>query len=222
MFSPVELFVGVRYIHARRGNHFIAFISMTAIVATALGVAVLLTILSIMNGFEGELRERILGMASHATISAPEGGLVEWREVMEKARQHPRVVGVAPYVEGQVMLVNGQNVSGAVIRGVLPEQEGEVSEVGDKMTSGRLTDLREGEFGIVLGKELAYALGLRVGDRVTVVTPQISPTPAGVMPRLKRFIVLGIFEVGMGEYDGGMAFIHLRDGAKLPILASAR
>ena len=215
MYRPFELFVGLRYTRAKRRNHFISFISLISMLGITLGIVALVVVLSVMNGFHKEIRERILGMASHATISGPEGALEDWREVMEKARQHPRVVGVAPYVEGQVMLVNGQNVSGALIRGVLPEMEGEVSEVGEKMIAGRLEDLREGEFGIVLGKELAYVLGLRPGDRVTVVTPQISPTPAGVMPRLKRFTVRGIFEVGMGEYDGGMAFIHLRDAAKL-------
>jgi len=220
MYRPFELFVGLRYTRAKRRNHFISFISLISMLGIMLGIVALVVVLSVMNGFHKEIRERILGMASHATISAPEGSLMEWRQVMERAREHPRVVGVAPYVEAQVMLVNGQNVSGALIRGVLPDQESEVSEVGDKMIAGRLAGLRNGEFGIVLGKELAYGLGVGVGDRVTVVTPQISPTPAGVMPRLKRFTVRGIFEVGMGEYDGGMALIHLWDGAKLMRLGS--
>ena len=143
MYRPFELFVGLRYTRAKRRNHFISFISLISMLGIMLGIVALVVVLSVMNGFHKEIRVRILGMASHATISAPTGGLEDWREVMEKAREHPHVLGVAPYVEGQVMLVNGQNVSGALIRGVLPEQEGEVSEVGEKMLAGRLEDLRD-------------------------------------------------------------------------------
>jgi lipoprotein-releasing system permease protein len=180
-----------------------------------LGIIALIVVLSVMNGFHKEVRERILGMASHATISAVRGGLEEWRDVMEKAGQHPRIIGVAPYVEGQGMLVNGQNVTGVVVRGILPGQEPAVSEVGDAMQRGALDDLVAGEFGVILGRELAILLGVGPGDKVTLVTPRITVTPVGIMPRLKRFTVKGIFEVGMGDYDRGVALVHLADAAKL-------
>lgn len=215
MFRPLELYIGLRYTRAKRRNHFISFISLTSIFGIALGITALITVLSVMNGFETELRERILGMASHATISGPNEGLEEWQGVADEARKHPRVVGAAPYVNAQVMLSYGDTVSGAMLRGVLPAEEPAVSEAVQKMLVGHLSDLQAGEFGIILGKELAFALGLRVGDKVTVVTPQVNVTPAGILPRFKRFTVIGLFEVGMYEYDRNLAFIHLDDGAKL-------
>ncbi len=215
MYKPLELFIGLRYTRAKRRNHFISFISLISMLGIMLGITALIVVLSVMNGFHKEVRERILGMASHATISAVRGGLDEWRDVMEKAEKHPRVVGVAPYVEGQGMLVNGRNVTGAVVRGILPDQEPAVSEVGDAMKRGALTDLKPGEFGMILGRELAAVLGVGPRDKITLVTPRITVTPAGIMPRLKRFTVLGIFEVGMGDYDRGVALVHLADAAKL-------
>ncbi len=215
MFRPLELYVGLRYTRAKRRNHFISFISLISMLGIMLGVVALITVLSVMNGFHKEVRERILGMASHASISAYDGKLQDWQQAMELSREHPRVIGQAPFVEAQTMLTNGGKVSGAMLRGVLPDLEPNVSDVGDNMVAGSLADLREGEFEIILGKELALALGVGVGDRVTVVTPQIRVTPAGAMPRLKRFTVSGIFEVGMGEYDRGVAITHLRDAAVL-------
>ncbi len=215
MYKPLELFIGLRYTRAKRRNHFISFISLISMLGITLGIIALIVVLSVMNGFHKEVRERILGMASHATISAVRGGLEEWRDVMEKAGQHPRIIGVAPYVEGQGMLVNGQNVTGVVVRGILPGQEPAVSEVGDAMQRGALDDLAPGEFGVILGRELAILLGVGPGDKVTLVTPRITVTPVGIMPRLKRFTVKGIFEVGMGDYDRGVALVHLADAAKL-------
>lgn len=215
MFQPVDLFIGLRYTRAKRRNHFISFISLISTVGIALGVTALITVLSVMNGFEKEVRERILGMASHATISTWNGRLPDWPRIADTADQNPQVVGSAPYVEGQVMLVNGSQVTGALIRGVLPEREPQVSEVGQKMVQGRIEDLAAGEFGIVLGEDLANFLSARVGDRVTVITPEANSTPVGVMPRLKRFRVVGVYRVGMYEYDRTMAFLHLQDAAKL-------
>ncbi len=215
MYKPLELFIGLRYTRAKRRNHFISFISLISMLGIMLGIVALIVVLSVMNGFHKEVRERILGMASHATISAVRGGLADWREVMDKAAEHPRVIGAAPYVEGQGMLVNGRNVTGAVVRGILPDQEPAVSEVGDAMQRGDLNDLRAGEFAVILGRELAMVLGVGPGDKITLVTPRITVTPAGIMPRLKRFTVKGIFEVGMGDYDRGVALIHLADAAKL-------
>ncbi len=215
MFRPLELYIGLRYTRAKRRNHFISFISLSSVLGIALGVTVLITVLSVMNGFEKDLRERILGMASHATISGANEGLADWRSAERVARENPRVIGAAPYVNAQVMLSFGDTVSGALLRGVLPEEEPEVSDVADKMRSGHLSDLKPGGFGIVLGQELAFALGVRVGDKVTVVTPQASVTPAGILPRFKRFTVTGVFNVGMQEYDRNLAFVHLWDAAKL-------
>jgi lipoprotein-releasing system permease protein len=215
MYKPLELFIGLRYTRAKRRNHFISFISLISMLGITLGIIALIVVLSVMNGFHKEVRERILGMASHATISAVRGGLEEWRDVMDKAGQHPRVIGAAPYVEGQGMLVNGQNVTGALVRGILPDQEPAVSVVGDAMQRGTLDDLIPGEFGVILGRELAVVLGVGPGDKITLVTPRITVTPAGIMPRLKRFTVKGLFEVGMGDYDRGVALVHLADAAKL-------
>ncbi|QKT04864.1 lipoprotein-releasing ABC transporter permease subunit [Ectothiorhodospiraceae bacterium 2226] len=215
MFKPLELFVGLRYTRAKRRNHFISFISLISIAGIALGVTALITVLSVMNGFERELRERILGMASHATISQFGEPLRDWEGVARQAAAHPRVLGTAPYIRGEGMLIQGQHVTGTLVRGVLPQREGEVSEVGNNMIDGRLQDLRAGDYGIVLGRALASSLGVGVGDRVTLVTPTANVTPAGVMPRLKRFTVVGLFEVGMYEYDSAMAFLHLQDAATL-------
>ena len=175
----------------------------------------MITVLSVMNGFQKEVRERILGMASHATVSGLDGQLADWEAAMRLSREHPNVIGQAPFIEAQTMLISGQRVSGALIRGVLPDYEKRVSEVGEKMSRGRIEQLREGSFNIILGHELALVLGVGVGDKVTVVTPQVRMTPVGAMPRLKRFTVSGIFKVGMGEYDRGVALIALADAAKL-------
>ncbi len=215
MFTPYEVFVGLRYTRAKRRNHFISFISLTSMLGIALGVTALITVLSVMNGFEKELRERILGMASHATITALDGRLGDWDGARDIALRHAEVTGAAPFVRSEVMLSQGGRVSGALLRGVLPEREPEVSEVGAKMTVGALDALRPGEFGIVLGTELARYLGVWPGDRVTVVTPEAASTPAGILPRLKRFTVTGLFEVGMYEYDRNLALVHLADAGRL-------
>lgn len=215
MYKPLELFIGLRYTRAKRRNHFISFISLISMLGIMLGVVALIAVLSVMNGFHKEVRERILGMTSHATISSYQNNLTEWQEAMQLSSKNPHVVGQAPFIEAQTMLTNGQKVSGAILRGILPEYEPRVSEVGEHMLAGRLDQLAAGKFDIILGKELAQLLGVGVGDKVTVVTPQIRVTPAGAMPRLKRFTVTGIFEVGMGEYDRGLALIHMQDAARL-------
>ncbi len=215
MFKPLELFIGLRYTRAKRSNHFISFISLISMLGIMLGVVALIVVLSVMNGFHKEVRERILGMASHATISAVQGGLSNWQAVRTQAERHPEVVGHAPYVEGQGMLINGQKVSGVLLRGILPEEEGNVSDVLTAVKLGRIDDLKAGSYHVILGRELAYVLGVSVGERITLVTPQVNVTPAGIMPRLKRFTVSGIFEVGMGDYDRNVALMHMADAAKL-------
>ncbi len=215
MFQPYELFVGLRYTRAKRRNHFISFISLISMLGIALGVTALITVISVMNGFEKELRERILGAAAHATITYYDQPMFEWQKLSDLAREHPQVTGAAPFVEGQVMLVNADRVTGALIRGVLPGEEPQVSEVGDKMLVGELAHLRAGEFGILLGGDLAKFLNAAVGDKVTVISPEAGVTPVGVLPRLKRFTVKGIFEIGMYEYDRNMAVVQADDASKL-------
>ncbi len=212
---PYEIWIGLRYTRAKRRNHFISFISLISMAGIALGVTALIVVLSVMNGFQEELRSRILGVASHMEITGPQDILQDWPVLDAQVRRHPEVRGTAPYVRGQGLLANGANPSGALIRGVLPEREGEVSDLAAAMKSGRLSDLKPGEFNMVLGLALARALGVAVGDKVTLITPQGSFTPAGLVPRLKQFTVVGVFEAGMYEYDAGLALIHLSDAQRL-------
>ncbi len=215
MFNSFESMIGLRYVRARRRNHFISFISMTSMLGLALGVMALITVLSVMNGFEKELTERILGMASHATVIGGGDSLSNWKPIAEEVSHHPEIVGVAPYLQAEGMLVKDKSVNGAIIRGILPTEEPKVAIVTEKMIHGDLNNLRSGEFNIVLGKELARKLGVVVGGKVTLVAPQANVTPAGILPRLKRFTVVGIFEAGMHEFDSGLALINMDDALKL-------
>ncbi len=210
-----ELLVGLRYTRAKRRNHFISFISLTSMLGIALGVAALIVVLSVMNGFQKEVRARILGVVSHVQITGADNRLADWQAVARESAAHPQVAAAAPFVDAQGMLVSGGSVRGAVVRGIVPELEQKVAEIGLHMTVGKLESLVPGEFGIVLGAELARALGARAGDKVTLIAPQGLVTPAGILPRLKQFTVAGIFEVGMFEYDSGLALIHLEDAQKL-------
>ena len=212
---PYELFIGLRYTRAKRRNHFISFISLTSMLGIALGVAALITVLSVMNGFQNELRTRILGVAAHVEISGPGDMLSDWQAVAKVAAADPRVAGTAPYVNAQGMLTYDGAVRGAIIRGILPEREEQVAAFARHMKSGSLTALKPGEYGIVLGAELARALAVIVGDKVTLIAPQGQVTPAGIVPRLKQFRVVGIFEIGMFEYDSGLALIDLQDAQTL-------
>jgi len=215
MFRPLEIFIGLRYTRAKRRNHFISFISLISMLGIALGVAVLITVISVMNGFEKELRERILGVVSHATVQAVGKPLHDWSQVSELLREYDSVTGVAPFIHAEGMLSRGGVVSGTLIRGILPSQEGEVSKLGEKMLAGRLDNLQAGEFGIILGKDLARSMGAVLGDKVTLITPQASVTAVGILPRLKRFTVVGIFEIGMYEYDSALALLHIDDASRL-------
>ena len=215
MFQPKELFIGLRYIRAKRKNHFVSFIAFISIAGVALGVFALIVVLSVMNGFGNELRDRTLSMTSHATISGYDGYLHDWPATIKKAKQNSEVVAAAPYIRKEVMLSNGRRVSGSLIRGIQPEMESKVSLVESKMISGSLTDLKAGEYGLVVGRELANTLGVYEGDRITVITPQASITAVGIMPRLRRFRIVGVFEVGMHQFDAAMAYMHIEDAAKL-------
>lgn len=181
----------------------------------ALGVTALITVLSVMNGFEKELRDRILGMASHATVTTYTGKLPDWQGMQQALADNERIISMAPYVRGESMLSLGKQVSGALLRGVLPSMEGDVSDVVSHINGGDLGLLEEGKYSIILGSELAIALGAGIGDSITVVAPQVTIGPTGIMPRLRRFTVAGIFEVGMYEYDRGVALVHIKDAARL-------
>jgi lipoprotein-releasing system permease protein len=213
--QPYELFVGLRYTRAKRRNHFISFISMASMVGIAVGVMALIVVLSVMNGFQKELRARILGVASHVQITGFDGRLQNWQTIAAEARKNPEVAAAAPYVNAQALLSNQQNVQGTLLRGIVPELEDQVADIGRHMKRGSLKDLQAGQFGIVLGIELAHALDAHIGEKVVVIAPQGQVTPAGILPRLKQFTVVGIFEVGMFEYDSGLALIHLNDAEKL-------
>lgn len=231
MKLPFQLLIGLRYVRSRRqigqDNRFISFISGLSMVGIALGVAALIVVLSVMNGFQKELRSRILGVTSHIEVVGMDGALQNWQQVAAQALTVPRVLAAAPYVQGQVML-NGRNqeagdgpvfpgsgVRGAVIRGIDPQQENTVADFNTHMKSGTLDSLQPGSFRIVLGSDLARALGVTVGDRVTVIAPEGVVTPAGVIPRVKSFEISGIFEFGMFEYDSGLALTDLQDAQVL-------
>ena len=215
MFKPLVFYIGLRYTRAKRRTQFISFITLTSVLGIALGVTALITVLSVMNGFEAELRERILGMTAHATVTGKYGQLDNWRELDQKLKGTPHVQGAAPFITGQVMINADRRVSGTMLNGIQPDYESRVSDVADKMKAGKLSDLVAGEYGIVLGAELAGYLGVMMGDKITVISPQINSTPAGIVPRMRRFTVVGIFQVGMYEYDRNMALIHIDDAAKL-------
>ena len=212
---PYELFIGLRYTRAKRRNHFISFISLTSMVGIALGVAALIIVLSVMNGFQQELRARILGVASHLQITGVNNVLSDWQTLAANVEKNPHVEAAAPYIMAQGMLSYGQAVQGAIVRGVLPARMCPPSSATRSSCAGRLEDLKPGEFGIVLGVELAQSLGVVLGDKVVVLAPQGQFTPTGVVPRIKQFRVVGLFEIGMYEYDAGLALIHMDDAAKL-------
>lgn len=215
MRNPYELYTGLRYTRAKRRTGFISFISMASMVGIALGVATLITVLSVMNGFERELRSRILGMASHATLSGMKDGLEDWPAVAAEALKNRNVVAAAPYVEGEAMIRVSGEMSGTMLRGILPEEEAKVSEIGEHMKAGRLEDVRPGAFNIVIGAELAQALAVSVGDKVDLMIPEASVTPAGILPRFRRFTVVGVFQVGMYEFDRGLVLLNMQDAQAL-------
>ncbi|MGN6113409.1 MAG: lipoprotein-releasing ABC transporter permease subunit [Luteimonas sp.] len=209
MFKPVPVAIGLRYLRAKRRNGFISFISMASILGIAIGVAALITTLAVMTGFQREIRDRMLQMAAHATITADGVPMENWRQAVAAAYEDPRVAGAAPYVETEA-LISGARRQPAVVRGVVPDEEGKVSVLGQKMVQGRLDQLAPGSFNIVLGSELATWLGVGVGDSV-IVTTSFQSTPMGGIPQLKRFRVSGIFEAGYQEYDKGLAVTNLQD-----------
>lgn len=215
MIRPYEVFIGLRYTRARRRHRIISFISLISIVGIALGIAALITILSVMNGFGNEVRSRILSFISHVTITDQTGQLRDWQALGERVKGVKHVVGYAPYVNGQALIARGKGVSGVIVRGILPEREKQVSEIADKMIEGSVDALKADQFGVVVGYAIAWKLDLKVGSQVSLVVPQAQATPAGLLPRFKRFTVVGIFKADMYEYDSGLALINIDDAAKL-------
>jgi lipoprotein-releasing system permease protein len=209
------MLVGLRYIRAKRRNRFVSFVPLISMLGIALGVSALIVILSVMNGFHRELRARILGVASHVQISGAGGRLAHWPEIAERASQDPRVVAAAPFVSVQAMLSSPAGVRGTVVRGIEPVLEERVADIGSHMIAGSLDELEPGAFRIVLGIELARALGAGRGDKVTLVSPQGLVTPAGLLPRTKQFTVSGVFDVGTFEFDSGLALVALEDAQRV-------
>lgn len=213
--SSYELFIGLRYTRAKRRNHFISFISLISLLGITLGMTALITVMSVMNGFQKEVRTRILGVASHIQVSGIDGKLTGWRLVAGEALRHPEVEAAAPFVSAQGMVSYDQIVSGVAVRGILPEMENEVADFAGMMVDGELSDLVPGSFGMVIGRELARALGVFTGDKIVLISPQGQVTPAGILPRLKQFTITGIFQAGHFEYDSSLVLIHLADAQKL-------
>lgn len=211
----LPLFIGTRYSRAKRRNGFISFISLISVVGIALGVWALITVISIMNGFGTELRGRILDVASHVTVTGQNNWLTDWETLTPTIEQNDSVIGYAPYIYGQGLLTLGSSVTGAMIRGISPDYEAQVSALNNHLEGATFDSLKSGEYNIILGDELAFQLGAMPGDKVTLISPQGQSTPAGLMPRLRRFTVVGTFGIGMNEYDSALALVHIEDAAKL-------
>ncbi len=216
MFRPAALFIGLRYTRAKRRNHFVSFISVISMMGIALGITVLITVLSVMNGFDYEIQKRVFSMVPPITISSTRGYISGWESLQKEVSQFPSITASAPFVTGEVLLNYGGSTQPSLLFGILPNDEKKVSQVANKMVMGQLTNLKAGEFSIVLGEDLAARLNAKIGDKITVVTPQVSMTPAGIIPRFKRFTLVGIFRAGNGfGFDRGVGFIQLQDAQKL-------
>ena len=210
MFKPIPVSIGLRYLRAKRRNGFISFISMASILGIALGVTVLITTLAVMSGFQKEIRDRLLQMTAHTTVTTDGAPMSDWQRTVDMAHKDPRVAGAAPYIEIQAML-SGPRVQGAIVQGIDPKLEPAVSVINTKVTKGSFDSLTEGSYNLLLGQELALWLGVDVGDTVLVTLAEVQGTPMGAMPRLKRFTVSGIFEAGYNEIDRGVAYANMAD-----------
>lgn len=215
MFKPLELYIGLRYLRAKRHNHFISFISLTSVLGIALGIVVIITVLSVMNGFQTEVRDRMLRMTAHGNILELDGTLDDWQHAAQAIAHVEQIAGVAPYIEAQSMVVKGSQVTGVQLSGVQPSIETEVSDIDEFMLDSDLDVLQAGQFKVLLGSELANYLAATVGDKVTIIAPETSVTPAGIIPKMRRFTVAGIYEIGMNQFDRNTAIIHIQDAQKL-------
>jgi len=213
--SAYEWLIGTRYLRSTHRRGFVSFVAVMSVCGLMLGVATLIVVLSVMNGFERELRNRILSVTSHATLMGLNGTLSDWQSLQRRVQQQPGVQAVVPYIESQAMLANGQRMAGAAVRGVLPEEERRASGLAQHVIAGDLSDLKDGSYAIILGTALANELHARVGDSVVLIAPEGTATPTGVVPRMRRFHVTGLFRSGMYEFDRGLALVHLADAARL-------
>lgn len=214
MFKPLALYIGLRYTRAKKRNHFISFISLSSMLGIGLGVMVLITVLSVMNGFDAEIHKRFFGMAPEITISGRSGKIADWMRLENELRNKPGVTAIAPFVGGQGLLTHEGQVLPIILTGVDPREEQALTHLQDKLIVGDMADLQH--FGIILGRGLADRLGVMMGDKVTIMIPQASVTPAGMTPRFKRFRVAGVFSAGAGfNFDTSLAFINLTDAQKL-------
>src|SRR6186997_2869381 len=210
MNLPYEWLIGTRYLRSAHRSGFVSFVASMSVIGLALGVAVLIVVLSVLNGFERELRSRMLAVTSHATITGVDGYIADWRKAQADAAREPEVVAVVPFVESRGLLANGQRVAGVLVRGVLPEEEVKAVGLGARMRGGTFDSLQPGKYQIILGSALAQELAVKVGDKVVLMAPEGSATPAGFQPRMKRFTVSAIY-----EFDRGLALTHMKDAATL-------
>jgi lipoprotein-releasing system permease protein len=213
--SAYEWLIGTRYLRSTHRRGFVSFVALMSVCGLMLGVATLIVVLSVMNGFERELRSRILSVTSHATLMGLDGTLTDWQSLQQRVQQQPGVQAVVPYIESQAMLANGQRMAGAEVRGVLPQEERRATGLARHLIAGSLSDLRDGSYAIILGTALAHEINARVGDSVVLIAPEGTATPTGVVPRMRRFHVTGLFKSGMYEFDRGLALVHLADAARL-------
>ncbi len=220
MFKPLALYIGLRYTRAKKKNHFVSFISLSSMLGIGLGVMVLITVLSVMNGFDEQIHKRFFGMAPEVTVSGRSGKIQDWQELSKRLAAIKGVKAVAPIVGTQGLMTHDGQVLPVILSGILPEKEQGISNLSDKLLAGNLANLNH--FGIILGKDLADNLGLMIGDKVSIMIPQATVTPAGMIPRFKRFTVVGVFSAGAGfNFDAKIAFINMADGQKLLQLGDA-
>jgi lipoprotein-releasing system permease protein len=215
MRGAYEWLIGTRYLRSAHRRGFVSFVAVMSVLGLTLGVAVLVVVLSVMNGFERELRSRMLSVTSHATLTGVEGTLPEWQAARAAGERMPGVRAAVPYIEAQSMVAHDRNVTGTVVRGIVPADERRATGLAERITTGSIDDLEPGAYRIVLGSALARELGVAPGDAVVVMAPQGTATPSGVVPRMRRFRVSGIFESGMYEFDRGLALVHMQDAARL-------
>jgi len=219
--QPLSLFIGLRYTLAKRSNRFISFISLVSMLGIAVGITALITVMSVMNGFQKEVRASILGVASHIQVNGDDDRLPDWKNVQTAVRAHPEVTGAAPFVNGQGLLISGGNTRGVVVRGILPDEEKAVSDLGKNMRVGDINDLLPGNYGMVLGADLARILQVQRSDKVQLMIPQGSVTPVGAVPRMRSFTIVGTVNTGHYEYDSSLAVIHQSDAQTLFRLGDA-
>lgn len=215
MRSPFEWLIGTRYLRSTHRRGFVSFVALMSVCGLALGVATLVVVLSVMNGFGRELRSRILDVTSDATIMGLQGTIPAWQSVQHQLQQQPHVLAAAPYIEQQAMLSHGERIAGASVRGVLPAEAVKVTALARHLAAGSLEDLRPGSYGVILGVDLAHALGVKVGQPVILIAPEGTATPAGLVPRMRSFRVIGLFHSGMYQYDRQLALVDLADASRL-------